>query len=280
MFKHYIITRFNLKAKEWTVTKNQTKVLDDNWLKNRFELFEMYCLPSIISQTNKNFELVIFFDTDTPQFFKDKIEGYKNQISNLVPIYVENMELFLPSIQQYIKDNNEQYVITTRLDNDDCVSKFFVQEIQNNFNKQDYETLDFIDGYSLQISPEYKLGNKKHLYNPFISLIEKNENPTSVWSRSHTSWKKEKRIKRITNNKIWLVIIHSENKVNEFDGYGKVDMEAVLNDFIMNDHIKNEVLAKNIPMEKWYFESLKNQIFTQMNIFFKDLKKKLNFYNN
>ena len=38
MFKHYIITRFNLKAKEWTVTKNQTKVLDDNWLKNRFEL--------------------------------------------------------------------------------------------------------------------------------------------------------------------------------------------------------------------------------------------------
>jgi hypothetical protein len=51
-----------------------------------------------------------------------------------------------------IKDNNEQYVITTRLDNDDCVSKFFVQEIQNNFNKQDYETLDFIDGYSPSIS--------------------------------------------------------------------------------------------------------------------------------
>lgn len=280
MFKHYIITRFNLRAKEWQFTKNSTKVLDDNWLKNRFELFEKYCLPSLIAQTNKNFEWVIFFDTETPQFFKDKIEGYKQQLPNLVPLFVENMELFLPTIQEYIKNNNQEFVITTRLDNDDCVSKYFVEEIQKNFNKQEYEALDFIDGYSLQISPDFKLGKKRHLYNPFISLVEKKQNPTSVWSRSHTSWKRETRIKRILDQRIWMVIIHQENKVNEFDGYGKVNAEEVFQDFMMDETITQKVLSQQIPVEKWYFQSLKNKVSTFTNIFFKDLKKKLNFYKS
>ena len=280
MFKHYIITRFNLRAKEWQFTKNSTKVLDENWLENRFELFEKYCLPSLLSQTNKNFEWVIYFDTETPAFYKDKIEVYRQKLPNLVPVFVENMELFLPSIQAHIKNNNQEYVITTRLDNDDCVSKYFVDEIQKNFNKQTYEALDFVDGYSLQISPDFKLGKKRHLYNPFISLVEKKQNPTSVWSRSHTSWKRETRIKRILNNRIWMVIIHQENKVNEFDGYGKVNAEEIFQDFIMDEAITQKVLSQQIPIEKWYFQSMKNKVTTFTNIFFKDLKKKLNFYKS
>lgn len=280
MFKHYIITRFNLRAKEWQFTKNSTKVLDENWLKNRFELFEKYCLPSLLSQTNKNFEWVIYFDTETPAFYKDKIEVYRQKLPNLVPVFVENMELFLPSIQAHIKNNNQEYVITTRLDNDDCVSKYFVDEIQKNFNKQTYEALDFVDGYSLQISPDFKLGKKRHLYNPFISLVEKKQNPTSVWSRSHTSWKRETRIKRILNNRIWMVIIHQENKVNKFDGYGKVNAEEIFQDFIMDEAITQKVLSQQIPVEKWYFQSMKNKVTTFTNIFFKDLKKKLNFYKS
>lgn len=280
MFRHYIITRFNLRAKEWQFTKNSTKVLDENWLKNRFELFEKYCLPSLLSQTNKNFEWVIYFDTETPAFYKDKIEVYRQKLPNLIPVFVENMELFLPSIQAHIKNNNQEYVITTRLDNDDCVSKYFVDEIQKNFNKQTYEALDFVDGYSLQISPDFKLGKKRHLYNPFISLVEKKQNPTSVWSRSHTSWKRETRIKRILNNRIWMVIIHQENKVNEFDGYGKVNAEEIFQDFIMDEAITQKVLSQQIPVEKWYFQSMKNKVTTFINIFFKDLKKKLNFYKS
>lgn len=280
MFKHYIITRFNLRAKEWQFTKNSTKVLDDNWLKNRFELFEKYCLPSLISQTNKNFEWVIYFDTETPAFYKDKIESYRQQLPNLVPVFVENMEFFLPSIQEHIKNNNQEYVITTRLDNDDCVSKYFVDEIQKNFSKQEYEALDFVDGYSLQISPDFKLGKKRHLYNPFISLVEKKQNSASVWSRSHTSWKRETKIKRIFDNRIWMVIIHQENKVNEFDGYGKVNAEEVFQDFMMDETITQKVLSQQIPVEKWYFQSMKNKLTTFINIFFKDLKKKLNFYKN
>ena len=49
--KHYLLTRFNLTFKEWKTSKNGELVLTDKWLKNRFELFENYCLPSVKNQT-------------------------------------------------------------------------------------------------------------------------------------------------------------------------------------------------------------------------------------
>ena len=44
MFQHYIITRFNLRRDDWNLTKNNEKVLSDDWLKDRFELFENYSM--------------------------------------------------------------------------------------------------------------------------------------------------------------------------------------------------------------------------------------------
>ncbi len=51
-FQRYIITRFNLKVEAWTTTKNDQKVRTEDWLKHRFELFEKYCLPSVVNQKN------------------------------------------------------------------------------------------------------------------------------------------------------------------------------------------------------------------------------------
>ena len=56
MFKHYLITRFNLRADNWDVTKNNEQLLTDEWMDNRMWLFENFCFPSVIGQTNQNFE--------------------------------------------------------------------------------------------------------------------------------------------------------------------------------------------------------------------------------
>ena len=47
-----------------------------------------------------------------------------------------------------------------------------------------------------------------------------------------------------------MVIIHQENKVNEFDGYGKVNAEEIFQDFIMDEAITQKVLSQQIPVEK------------------------------
>ena len=46
-FQHIIITRFNLRNHQWSNrTKNNTPVLTESWLEDRFDLFENFCLPT------------------------------------------------------------------------------------------------------------------------------------------------------------------------------------------------------------------------------------------
>ena len=42
MFKHFLITRFNLRKDDWTTNKKKIAVLTEEWHKNRFNLFTNY----------------------------------------------------------------------------------------------------------------------------------------------------------------------------------------------------------------------------------------------
>ncbi|MBC8884563.1 hypothetical protein H9X57_17885 [Flavobacterium piscinae] len=51
-------------------------------------------------------------------------------------------------------------MITSRIDNDDCIHKDFIDEIQRQFNYQDFLAIDNINGYTLQVEPQFILGKK------------------------------------------------------------------------------------------------------------------------
>ncbi len=279
MFQHFLITRFNLRKSDWTTNKKNVAVLTEEWHKNRFQLFTDYCFPSVSAQTNKDFEWLVFFDTTTPEVYQQQIKILENQFSNFRPIFCNGMEQFLPSLRNYVSKVTSEYIITSRLDNDDCLSKIYIEAVQNQFNRQVFMAVDFIDGYTLQISPDYKLGKKLHLFNPFISLIEKNENPKTVWNISHRFWKKEKRIIQIKNQAIWASVIHDENKVNEFTGFGSVDLHAFLDNFTMSPEAGNLVKSKVIPSSQWIISNISNLMTSHWNVIFKKLKKSLGLYN-
>ena len=98
MFKHFLITRFNLRNPKWISDKKNVAVLTDEWHENRFKLFDEFCFKSVSAQTNTNFEWLVFFDTTTPQKFKEHIaemremfressigfEKFKNEINSRV----------------------------------------------------------------------------------------------------------------------------------------------------------------------------------------------------
>ncbi len=279
MFKHFLITRFNLKKADWSTNKNNVAVLTDEWHKNRFDLFTNYCFPSVKNQNNKNFEWLVYFDNSTPEMYKEIISSLQNKMANFSPIFIDGMTSFLPSVKSYISKHEEKYIITSGLDNDDCISKYYIEQIQNTFNKQDFMAIDFIDGYTLQIAPTIKLGKKLHQYNPFISLIEKNINPKTVCDISHRLWKKEKRILQIKNNRIWSSVIHQENKVNEFTGFGNVNETMFFDNFIISDKMKSLIQKGIIPQKKWIISSTINYIKSKWNVIFKDSKKRLGLYN-
>lgn len=279
MFKHFLITRFNLKKEDWKTNKKNKAILTDEWHRNRFKLFTDYCFPSVTSQTNKNFDWIVFFDTSTPEEFRNIVSSLKNDLPNFIPIYIDGMTQFLPSIKEYIKDFKEEFIITTGIDNDDCISQHFIEEIQKRFNNQEFMALDFVDGYTIQTQSEIKIGKKLHQYNPFISLFERNKNPKTIRDRSHRNWKKEKNVVQIRDLRIWSSVIHHENKVNEFTGYGNVDVNDFFKNFKINEQQQQYIESNNIPMSQWKLESAKEFLSSYWKFIFKNLKRSLGFYN-
>jgi len=274
MFDHYIITRFNLKKEGWDTSKHNIPVLTETWLTNRFVLFERFCFSSVKAQENQNFKWLVYFDVSTPEIFKKRIEELAEEFPNFQPCYADGMEQFVPSIQEELKKSTAQYVITSRLDNDDCLAKTYVNEVQQRFVQKDHWALDFIDGYTLQVSPDYKLGKRLQRFNPFISLIEVNDNPQSVWQRIHGAWKRDPNLETIKNSRQWMSIIHAENKVNDFAGFGRVD-PAVLHDFITDPTDCKQIQDALIPETQWKIKSMSNSIKSHEKSFSKSLKRSL-----
>ncbi|WP_053975595.1 glycosyltransferase [Mangrovimonas xylaniphaga] len=280
MFKHYLVTRFNLKNPSWNTTKNNETLLTDEWMEHRMWLFENFCLPSILAQSNQNFKWLIFFDNSTSDKFKEQIHELLKGHDIILPFFIDGMVSFHPSIMDFITQDasKDDYIITSRIDNDDCISKYYIDTVQKQFNQQSFLAIDIVKGYSLQISPEVMLGKKEHVFNPFISLIEKKENFKTVWQSDHNMWKTENRIVKVTKERLWMSIIHEKNKVNMFDGYDAVDWKTIKSDFVVSKEIDAFVSQNLIPEKEWKTLSLKNKLYVKYVLLSKTLKKGLGIY--
>ena len=246
--------------------------------RNRFKLFNDFCTPSIAAQSNKNFEWLVFFDTSTKDEFRSIIQEIQQQIPNFKPLFIDGMDAFLPAIHKYISLCKTDYVITSRMDNDDCLSRHYIESVQQKFNRQEFMAIDFIKGYTLQIFPKVRLGNKLHQYNPFISLIERNENPKTIWSIPHNHWKHETKILQVKDERVWTSIIHQENKVNEFTGFGDVDLATFLEVFKISESQRALIGTEMDTLKNWKQLSFHNYIASHWSFRFKNIKKALGFY--
>lgn len=277
MFQHFLITRFNLRQPDWTTTKSHSRVLDDAWLDHRFALFERFCLPSVAAQHCGDFRWLVYFDTDTSEAWRARIARCREHCPQLEPVFVEGMAAFLPDVQQRLAASTEDWVMSSRLDNDDCLHPGHIALLQQAFQAQPYLLLDVVDGYTLEIQPRHRLGRALDPCNPFVTLIERNQAPRSVWHRSHGSWKREPRVQRIRGQRSWLSVIHAQNKTNEFQGYGDVAAAEVA-DFFPDPAVQSEVLAGLEPVARWRWRSLANRVQSRLGLAGLLLKRRLGIY--
>ena len=134
-YKHYVITRFNVRTIYKCRLRNPNdnpmlKILDEDYLEKRFMMFEKYTLKAMNAQTNKDFSWIILFHKRTPKKFLNKIQELK-KIYDFEDLYFDNNEGFVFS--EYCDKNNENYdfYLTTRIDNDDLIDKNFVKYIHD-----------------------------------------------------------------------------------------------------------------------------------------------------
>ena len=220
---HYLITRFSVPFEDYLNDKNGGKVRTEEWLNHRFRLFEDFCFPSVKAQSNQNFTWLVFFDTGTPDAFKERIENYQVQYRGFTPVFVTSAEDFQKKLQEIIKDNIQYKttLITSRIDNDDAIHENYIDFIQQQaeLNKEKDFLLNFKWGLQLDLKSGI-LYQSKDESNPFISRVcqaNKQQTPT-VFDFGHHEAGNFLPIKQITSLHGWLVIIHDKNMLNTVGG--------------------------------------------------------------
>jgi len=271
-FEHVVITRFNVRL--YNGLPN-TKGNDPGWLAERFSLFETFCYPSVLGQTNQRFKWIVLFDEGTPERFKERALSYpkwKNYNPEFVDFALHEETGCPPGLISIIKKHvptDCQFLITTRLDNDDAVCNNFTQIVQNQFRAQDAEAIVFPIGYQLyqdNLYLDFSIGNH------FISLIEKfrPDSLHTVFARPHDRLYEVGPVRKILCRPTWLEVVHGGNIANRSSKSLLVSTRAFRRHFavgdaaLANDNLpwlrlrQAEFLAFGAPI--YFFKKLMNRL--------------------
>ena len=151
-----------------TIYNNPAVEDPEEWMEHRMKLFDELTLPSVICQTCTDFTWLLAFDRNTPEWIKDKYMSFPNVMIayNYPADHIKN-EYSAINVPPY----NGDWIITSRLDNDDIILPEYIETVQSYFDKT-FKLVD-VNGY------QYDLATGKHYdpdragcTSPFISLIE------------------------------------------------------------------------------------------------------------
>lgn len=225
MFKHFILTRFNIMLNNiHGYDKSNHPIQTEEWLERRFILFEEFCLPSIMNQSCKDFIWFVLFSSNTPDKFIQKIKNIELRFPLFKPLFLsrgDNKSIknaLCEELHKYL-GIFEEYIITSRIDNDDVFHKDMVIEVQKQFNRQ----VDVFVSctYGLQYDIERKiLAHLHYKNNHFISRIEKVANGIeTVITLDHTFIDRIAEVICIgkKHKPMWIEIIHGGNLYNSLD---------------------------------------------------------------
>lgn len=220
-FKHLLLTRFNL---DYSQRKGLPYQCDEEWHRHRFKLFLTYCLPSVAQQTCQNFEWIIFFNDDEKESYPSFLNETENRLENLRFLIVKPTEDHREILKTFIQDNYSiDYLITTRIDNDDSISKYFIEAIQKKF----LEYYPSIKGECL-INPKtgYRLETRfpfrktvfhGYQYAPFVTLFSERKSSNeinTILKYGHHQWTDSTVSQELQGGPYWIQIVHQRNRSN------------------------------------------------------------------
>jgi hypothetical protein len=216
-FTHLVLTRFNTAI---GYAPSRTGLQTD-WLMSRLGLFERYCLPSVVGQQGADFQWLVFFDAESPAWFRKKISEFSPAFT---PVYIDGV-----ATDQVIVDTIAElnvvaspYLLTTRLDNDDAIAKSHLAMVEKAFRRQEREFLVFPLGVQ---------SFRGHLYNvywpsnPFLSLVERVQTGnrfTTVLCVPHDRVRGAGQVRQLLHSAQWLQVLHDANISNCLRGWPRL----------------------------------------------------------
>ncbi|QHL90118.1 hypothetical protein GVO57_03810 [Sphingomonas changnyeongensis] len=214
-FVHVVMTRFNLA----TPGREASFRTQPDWLATRFDLFERYCLPGMAAQTEQDFAWMIFFDDQTPQAFKDRIEELR-RIRPFIPFYTPLFpgDGWRDAVFARI-EARPPALLTTNLDNDDSLAVDFVARLQAAARAHlggPACALNFTNGFVLSGERLYA---HAHRSNAFTNLLE----PFDTTARTapaipHMELARHLPVHQLDGPGAWLQVVHGGNVSNKIRG--------------------------------------------------------------
>ncbi len=213
-FNHFIVTRFNLRMKSWLPDEKDCIP----WMNDRIRIFETFALPSVAAQTCKNFKWLLLFDPSTRDNHADFLSRLK-KYDFCIPVFLDLEKISLiDGIKNSITENmvpGTNYIITTRMDNDDAIHEDFIKNIQDNFTPEENYVVNFTDGYGYSRN-RLSIANRNKI-NPFATFCEMYDdgNFKTVYCTGHPALKKIAPVRHIYGKRMYLVNFHENNVLNQ-----------------------------------------------------------------
>jgi hypothetical protein len=134
--QHFVITRFSYRGRtafssiEGPTFVSDADPLDPKRLELRFNLFEITCLPSVLAQTQQDFYWIILVDAELPRHFHQRLLSLvQGRPKTFIHAFDPRSSLaHLAWLEEHIDTRGQ--VLTTNLDDDDCISRHFIEALQ------------------------------------------------------------------------------------------------------------------------------------------------------
>jgi hypothetical protein len=219
-FAHYVVTRFNLGL--WAAGQKNIRgetIDPELWMHHRTALFSDVCSPSIASQSERRFAWVLLLDTDTPRRVVQSIETSAAKAARVKIAIVDTRfgwRMQLKKFLSAILPPGIDYVMTTRLDNDDALSRDAIGSIQACFAPRRKRLIVFPRGlrwcagrvfaaYADWDSNAFKTLSEKVSETPLATVFEQ-ACGTGGWLDTEIVQKR--------TGPTWLQVIHEHNLAN------------------------------------------------------------------
>lgn len=208
---HVLLTRFNVPS----AGRESLIRAQDGWLRERVELFERFCLPSVREQDSTNFRWIIYFDPQSPRWLREWIDALA-PFELFTPIFRESVSRAeLVSDLREVCGGSRDVLVTTNLDNDDALAVDFISRIQQAIHGTARRAIYLADGLILQAPRLYRRQDRD---NAFCSVAEPWDAPVTAWADWHNRLHLHMPVNVITGPPAWIQVIHGTNVSNRVHG--------------------------------------------------------------
>lgn len=274
-FTHYLITRFNVKVDGLGPEPFPASARTPDWEATRLQLFKQYCAATVNGQSNRNFTWLLCCDTSSSPALLDAIRNaIADGITHEILLVLDFADM-MQQLQLRCSSTETDFVITTRLDNDDGISVNFIQTVQTNFTEAHNTIINLLGGVHYQQDKGIFTHLRYSAKNSFMSLIEnKSAGIKTVLAFKHLTPGADKSIINLPVRFAFWMTLHDQNAAQRINlGWPILPGTALPHYSIDHKVVRTSIGNTTVYFMRW----LPHAIIRKLNyIFFKKNNSKRN----